>query len=541
MAYLPYVEPGLDIIFPLSIFIFILNITRGVLDKFLYCGLIGEIFIGILFGTPITGTSWLGVEIQETIQCLGYLGLICLVFEGGLITDLGLLRKTIWITFAAAVVGILVPMALSFSIMGMKFITVEGSGYPTALAAFSAGVSLCSTSLGSTFIILASANLQKTPTGTLIAGAAMIDDMVVLVMVKIVTALGRGQSNPWKIARPAVSSLCLIIGTFLLTQILIQPMDKAFRAIFASQKVDQGTFGEDYDIDKSISRHTGFVLSTLTLIILVTIAASVEGSVLLSAFLAGAVVRYTWPSGGSNMEVHRPTIMFEEYYKPIMDHILVPFFFVSLLHLPYKSDLISPNLQASIGFSIPVSEMFASSIVWKGISYAILMFLAKASVGLVLYFDYFATKLKAPQTTTSSDTEETPQNDGAADENFSAHSKPPPRPPHLNAIIVGSTMISRGGFGFLVASEAQSSGTLNLQSETHIIHAETSVAKRAFRNVSVVEDQIFLVIIWALVLCTVAGPILSGIAVRRKLAAEKCGCGVEAGNLGSEAACHLCL
>ncbi|KAA8568091.1 hypothetical protein EYC84_008500 [Monilinia fructicola] len=93
-------------------------------------------------------------------------------------------------------------------------------------------------------------------------------------------------------------------------------------------------------MDKGISRHTGFILSTLMLIILVTIAAYVEGSVLLSAFLAGAIIRYTWQSGGVDMEVDLPTIMFEGYYKPIMDHILVPFFF------------------ASIGFSIPVSEMF---------------------------------------------------------------------------------------------------------------------------------------------------------------------------------------
>lgn len=328
MTYLPYVEPGLDIILPLSTFIFILNITRDVLDDLLYCGLIGEIFIGILFGMPITGTSWLGMEIQQTVQYLGYLGLICLVFEGGLITDLGLLRKTIWVTLSAAMVGILVPMALSFSIMSMRFTTVGGSGYPTALAAFSAGVSLCSTSLGSTFIILASANLQKSPTGTLIAGAAMLDDIIVLVMVKIVTALGQGQPDPWRIARPAVSSIGLILATFLLAPFLIKPIYKASSFIFARQKTGPENFGEYQETEKGFSRHTGFILSTLMLIILVTITAYVEGSVLLSAFLAGAIIRYIWQDA-SNPGVDPPTVMFKAYYKPILDHILVPFFFVS--------------------------------------------------------------------------------------------------------------------------------------------------------------------------------------------------------------------
>ncbi|EDO01068.1 hypothetical protein SS1G_03542 [Sclerotinia sclerotiorum 1980 UF-70] len=523
MAYLPYVEPGLEIILPLSTFIFILNITRDVLDNFLYCGLIGEVFIGILYGMPITGTSWLNIEMQETIQYLGYLGLICLVFEGGLITDLKMLRETIWVTLSAAAIGILMPMALSFSIMGMKFDTVEGSGYPTALAAFSAGVSLCSTSLGSTFIILSSANLQKTPTGTLIAGAAMIDDILVLVMVKIVTALGQGQSNPWRIARPAISSLSLVLVTFLLVPFLIKPIYKTFHSIFANQKdVNRGTFGESYDTEKGISRHMGFILSTLILILLVTIAACIEGSILLSAFLAGAIVRYTWQSTeldvemnmDMEMEIDRPTFMFEEYYKPIMDHILVPFFF------------------ASIGFSIPISEMFSPSIIYKGIFYALLMFLAKASVGLILYMNFLIQKFTTQKSHSQiqiqiqhpeSQLEISQHETGTS--NTSTNN--PPKPPHLDALIVGSTMIARGGFGFLVASEAQSSGILSL----HRYHGLDSKDlgridvqslqssgrfKRGLENLNVVEDQVFLVIIWALVLCTILGPVVAGVAVRRK-------------------------
>ncbi|KAF7865462.1 hypothetical protein EAF04_006437 [Stromatinia cepivora] len=543
MAYLPYVEPGLEIILPLSTFIFILNITRDVLDNFLYCGLIGEIFIGILYGMPITGTSWLGIETQETIQYLGYLGLICLVFEGGLITDLKMLRKTIWVTLSAAAIGILMPMALSFSIMGMKFDTVEGSGYPTALAAFSAGVSLCSTSLGSTFIILASANLQKTPTGTLIAGAAMLDDILVLVMVKIVTALGQGQSNPWRIARPAISSLSLILATFLLVPFLIKPIYKTFHSIFANQKeVNRGTFGKSYDTEKGISRHTGFMLSTLVLILLVTIAACVEGSILLSAFLAGAIVRYMWQSGDwdLDMEIDRPTLMFEEYYKPIMDHILVPFFF------------------ASIGFSIPISEMFSPSIIYKGIFYALLMFLAKASVGLTLYMNFLVQKIRTPKSSSQTQHPQL-QSDISPSElqTPNTRTKNPPKPPHLDAIIVGSTMIARGGFGFLVASEAQSSGTLSLHSKNLVkIDLQDPANKRGVKTLDVVEDQIFLVIIWALVLCTILGPVVAGIAVRRKVEGEmevvggRCGCrvGREVGRgvgmrVGGreEGGCHLCL
>ncbi|KAI9649170.1 hypothetical protein NHQ30_001737 [Ciborinia camelliae] len=211
--------------------------------------------------------------------------------------------------------------------------------------------------------------------------------------------------------------------------------------------------------------------------------------------------------------------MFEEYYKPIMDHIL-----------------------ASIGFSIPVYEMFASSILWKGIFYAILMFLAKASVGIVLYLDYFTKRSKAPRVAALSEIEEVAQHDGSPDEDDNNKTKTLVKAPHLDAIIVGSTMIARGGFGFLVASEAQSSGTLSLQSRAmRLSDGQNSVDKLGSQTLNVVEDQIFLVIIWALVLCTIAGPIVSGIAVRRKLAGKRCECGLAPRTFGEDVGCHLCL
>ncbi|KAA8575132.1 hypothetical protein EYC84_004340 [Monilinia fructicola] len=63
--------------------------------------------------------------------------------------------------------------------------------------------------------------------------------------------------------------------------------------------------------------------------------------------------------------------MYEEDYNPIMNFLFVPFFF------------------ASIGFSIPITDMFKGSIVWRGIVYSILMIFAKGLVSLVIYSEYF--------------------------------------------------------------------------------------------------------------------------------------------------------
>jgi Kef-type K+ transport system membrane component KefB len=139
MPYLPYEEPGITVILSLTAFLLLLNGVRYILDRLLYCGIIGEILIGVISGLPIGGTAWLTEGTQEAIQSFGYLGLIGLVFEGGLSIDLVLLRKTIYMSIAVATVGLLMPIALSFILLVLPFSGSSGTLYPTPLAAFSAG------------------------------------------------------------------------------------------------------------------------------------------------------------------------------------------------------------------------------------------------------------------------------------------------------------------------------------------------------------------------------------------------------------------
>lgn len=79
-ASLPYHEPGIVTILVLTSFLLLLNVVNAALDKVLYCGLLGQVLIGIAWGTP--GAKWLPIEVEEVIVQLGYLGLILLVYEG---------------------------------------------------------------------------------------------------------------------------------------------------------------------------------------------------------------------------------------------------------------------------------------------------------------------------------------------------------------------------------------------------------------------------------------------------------------------------
>lgn len=79
-ASLPYHEPGIVTILVLTSFLLLLNVINAALDRLLYCGLLGQVLVGIVWGAP--GAKWLTASVQETIVQLGYLGLILLVYEG---------------------------------------------------------------------------------------------------------------------------------------------------------------------------------------------------------------------------------------------------------------------------------------------------------------------------------------------------------------------------------------------------------------------------------------------------------------------------
>ena len=75
-----YREPSIEVILILTAFVLLLNIINFILDKIVYCGLLGQILVGVWFGTP--GAQWLREHVELVVQQLGYLGLIMLVYEG---------------------------------------------------------------------------------------------------------------------------------------------------------------------------------------------------------------------------------------------------------------------------------------------------------------------------------------------------------------------------------------------------------------------------------------------------------------------------
>jgi hypothetical protein len=211
-------------------------------------------------------------------------------------------------------------------------------------------------------------------------------------------------------------------------------------------------------------------------------------------------------------------------------------------------------VQASIGFAIPITEMFKGRIVWRGMVYALLMIFGKMITGVWLvrfslsplsnlvlglkkvfspvHIFFKLPKDRKQQGRKQEGSKRGPRSSkkstGAADNDASANKRDqdtetspdrnpgiplepqeevqttnrrttvtaPSKPKSLYpSSILGLAMVARGEVGYLIASLAQSQGM--------------------FSSGSNEISEIYLVIVWAISICTLVGPICVGTLVKR--------------------------
>ena len=147
--------------------------------------------VGALLAGLIMGPAMLNI-LQETdlMDQLAELGVIVLMFNAGLETDLGELKKAGKSAFIIALIGVLVPLAGGFVLAGFF-----NQGPATMLQNCFIGVILTATSVSITVETLKEIGKLSTRSGNAILGAAIIDDVLGIVALTIITSLsGTGTS-----------------------------------------------------------------------------------------------------------------------------------------------------------------------------------------------------------------------------------------------------------------------------------------------------------------------------------------------------------
>lgn len=75
-----YHEPPIASLLILITYLYLLNIFGHLFQYLISSELIGQILLGVIFGSPLA--EWLEVEWQETFVGVGYVGLLLVVYEG---------------------------------------------------------------------------------------------------------------------------------------------------------------------------------------------------------------------------------------------------------------------------------------------------------------------------------------------------------------------------------------------------------------------------------------------------------------------------
>ncbi len=227
---------------------------------------------------------------SEVVSILAELGVIILLFEIGLESDLKELIRVGPQAAVVAVVGVAVPFLLGTGGLIALF-------HIATIPAVFAGAALTATSIGITAKVLAELQRLSSREGQIIIGAAVLDDVLGIIVLAVVASLAKtGEIEILNVVYLVVSAAVFLVGAIFLGRLL----SPVFVAI----------------VDNMRTRGQVIVSSLVFAFVLSYIAATIQLEAILGAFAAGLILAET--------PKHKDL---EEQIAPIAD-ILVPIFFV---------------------------------------------------------------------------------------------------------------------------------------------------------------------------------------------------------------------
>ena len=150
---------------------------------------LGELIFGIILGNlALVGCNWFDFlkadySAKVGIELLAELGVILLLFQVGLESDLSKMMKVGASSLVVATLGVVTPFILGW---GVAALLLPNEGF---YAHMFIGATLCATSVGITARVLMDLGCIQTPEAWIILGAAVIDDVQGLVILAAVTGI----------------------------------------------------------------------------------------------------------------------------------------------------------------------------------------------------------------------------------------------------------------------------------------------------------------------------------------------------------------
>jgi Kef-type K+ transport system membrane component KefB len=166
----------------IAVMLVVAKLSGEVFERFKQPAVLGELIAGIIIGN-LTLVGLTVVEQLRTdvvINALAEIGVIILLFEVGLESNLSEMMEVGWSSLLVAIAGVVAPFFLGWGVAAY-FIPEEAT-----LGHIFIGATLCATSVGITARVLKDLGKLQTRESRIILGAAVIDDVLGLLILAVV-------------------------------------------------------------------------------------------------------------------------------------------------------------------------------------------------------------------------------------------------------------------------------------------------------------------------------------------------------------------
>ncbi len=182
---------------------------------------VGEILAGIIIGPSVLGI----VSLNDFISQMAEIGVVLLMFSAGLGTNLRELMRTGIKALLIACCGVFVPL-IGGTLLYMGFYGASPLGSVEFYEAVFIGVIMTATSVSITVQSLRELGKLKTTVGTTVLSAAIIDDVIGIIVLTFVIGFKSGDSNVGQVALSTVLFFAFAIVVGFLVYMLFKWMDK---------------------------------------------------------------------------------------------------------------------------------------------------------------------------------------------------------------------------------------------------------------------------------------------------------------------------
>ena len=194
---------GVQYLLDLAIILFAAKVFSTIGKKFGVPEVVGEILAGLVIGSAVLGV----VRESDFLSIMAELGVIMLMFEAGLGTNLQELKNSGLKATLIACAGVIVPLVMG-TILFMSFYGFDSFGSERFMKGIFLGTIMSATSVSITVAALKELGKLSSTVGTTIVSAAIIDDVLGIILLTVVTGLSGGSQSE------SVSSVLLKVVAF---------------------------------------------------------------------------------------------------------------------------------------------------------------------------------------------------------------------------------------------------------------------------------------------------------------------------------------